>query len=591
MIGSKAETIHAAIEDFHRARRKAALQQILARITGRSVDLLDYEDVRRKLRATNRVDRGLQEIPLDAIVGSVGRVKDFTRTFLPKTDSDEYRWANVKTMATGLVGLPPIELYQLGDVYFVLDGNHRVSIARQLDSKTIQAYVTEVNIRVPLTPKDDPEKIIAKARYVEFLDRTNLDRLRPEADLQMTLNGQYRVVLEHIDVHRYFMGLDFRRDISYAEAVEHWYDTVYLPIVEMVRERGLLYDFPQFLEADMYLLIAEYQEELKQVLGWDVEMETAISIIGEQKSSRLGQRFRRFGERLLDVITPDEMEAGPPPGQWRRERLFSRQDDRLFHEILVALPGISDDWRVLDQAIQLAKMENGRIHGLHVVETGQYKRLQTITRLSEEALFTQVQEAFQQRCANAGVVGNLAIERGTISRIIVERAAYSDLVMLPLNHPPGNLPLQRLSSGLITIIKRCPRPIITVPPGQITPMDRILLAYNGSAKAREGLFIATTLALRDEVDLTVVAINEQADAEGYLDEARAYLTDHSVTVARFVEKTTDNRPKAILETAVMYRCNLLLMGGITAQPWIHAILGSNVDKLLRQSPIPILISR
>ncbi|MCP5099853.1 MAG: universal stress protein, partial [Chloroflexi bacterium] len=147
------------------------------------------------------------------------------------------------------------------------------------------------------------------------------------------------------------------------------------------------------------------------------------------------------------------------------------------------------------------------------------------------------------------------------------------------------------ASGLVTIIKRCPRPIITVPIKPTLPMDRILLAYNGSPKSREALFVATYLASRENVDLTVVAINKNADAADLLDEARSYLAEHGISVARFVEKTAVNRPKAILDTAKMYNCNLLLLGGFLAQPWLHAVLGSNVDELLRQSPIPLLISR
>src|SRR5690606_22485780 len=155
--------------------------------------------------------------------------------FLPKSNTSEERWARVKMAVSDLTGVPPIEVYQLGDAYFVIDGNHRVSIARQLGTPTISAFVTEVKTRVPLTVHDNPNEIICKSRYAEFLERTNLDKLRPEADLLMTFCAQYSVLLDHIDVHRYYMGLDFQRDVAYEEAVAHWYDEVYMPVVEMVR--------------------------------------------------------------------------------------------------------------------------------------------------------------------------------------------------------------------------------------------------------------------------------------------------------------------------------------------------------------------
>ena len=72
-----------AKEDFHRARRQAALQQVYNRMTGKSDELLSYDDVRRALKAKNPIERGLQEIPLDAIVGSVGRYADFIVSQLP----------------------------------------------------------------------------------------------------------------------------------------------------------------------------------------------------------------------------------------------------------------------------------------------------------------------------------------------------------------------------------------------------------------------------------------------------------------------------------------------------------------------------
>ena len=149
MDETTASSYDIAVQDFQRARRSATMQQILARLRGKSDTLLCYNEVRRQLQAGPAVERGLQEIPLNKIVGSVGRYQDFTRAFLPKRDSNKDRWARVKAAITDMKGMPPIEVYQLGAVYFVNDGNHRVSVARQLGSKTISAYVTEIETRVP----------------------------------------------------------------------------------------------------------------------------------------------------------------------------------------------------------------------------------------------------------------------------------------------------------------------------------------------------------------------------------------------------------------------------------------------------------
>jgi len=238
------QSISRIVEDFRRARRRAGLQSVLAQLTGQSVELLAYDDVRRKLHGVESATVRRQEVPLDAIVGSVGRHRDYDRTFSPLRDSDLERWVKVKQAVTGLGGVPPIEVYKLGDAYFVKDGNHRVSVARQLGAKTIDAYVTEVDTDVPFGPGDTPDDLIIKTEYADFLERTRLHKLRPGADLRVTVPGRYETLLEHITVHRYFMGLDERREVGFEEAVAHWYDTVYLPVVALLREHGLLQDFP-----------------------------------------------------------------------------------------------------------------------------------------------------------------------------------------------------------------------------------------------------------------------------------------------------------------------------------------------------------
>ena len=183
------KSYQAAVMDFQQARRTGALQEIVARLTGKSADLLSYEDVQQKLRLAGRSDRGLQEIPLDAIVGPVGRYPDFTRTFLPLNSRDEQRWASVKHVVDQLSidALPPIEVYKIDQAYFVLDGHHRVSVARRHGLSTIHADVTEVRTKVPLAPDVTPDDLIIKAEYAGFLEATRLADLRPDVDLSVTV--------------------------------------------------------------------------------------------------------------------------------------------------------------------------------------------------------------------------------------------------------------------------------------------------------------------------------------------------------------------------------------------------------------------
>ncbi|HYN87360.1 MAG TPA: hypothetical protein VER55_02460, partial [Ardenticatenaceae bacterium] len=274
-----------AKEDFQRARRQAALEAIMARLQGRSTELLPYEEVRRKLGATGNMERGLREIPLDAIVGSVGRYSDFTRSFLPLKSNSEERWAKVKIAVTDS-GFDPIEVYQLGDAYFVRDGNHRVSIARRMGSPTIPAYVTEIRTKAPFSPDMQPDDLIRQEEYANFLERTSLDEQRPEADLETTVPGRYRRLEQQIEAHQAHLRDHWNKQTTFPEAAADWYDYVYLPVARLIREKGILQDFPGRTQTDLYLWILEHRDELSQALGWDVTVEAAATTLVEQTSAQ-----------------------------------------------------------------------------------------------------------------------------------------------------------------------------------------------------------------------------------------------------------------------------------------------------------------
>ena len=567
-----------AIRDFQRARKEAAMQQVLARVQGKSSDLLCYDDVRRHLRATGKpIERGLQEIPLDKIVGSVGRYQDFTRSFLPKNDSNEERWARVMTAITDMKGIPPIEVYQVGDAYFVKDGNHRVSVARQLGSKTISAYVTEVETRVPLTADDDPDEVICKARYADFLESTNLDKLLPKANLFMTFCGQYQVLLDQINVECRLLGDDSNLDCEGGDwntAVLTWYKEVYLPVVKLIRELGVMHRFPERTEADIYVLLSEEREELEEALQWRLDPQTAVTALLQE------QQPRPLLSRFIDVVAPS-LEQGPQPGSWRQQQIALSREGHLFENILVLLEGIEDDWRILDRIIYWAQQDNDHILGLHIVDKQSQTNSEAVQKLRAE---------FERRCQEAGVNGEFAIEVGSLTKTIIKRAAWVDLVVINLTNPPEAQPLARLRPGWGRLIQRCPRPILAVPNAIQTDFNNALLAYDGSAKADEALFVATYYAVRWRMDLTVLTVGTQHTDTIALDLAREYLEKHGVTWANYVlgeEPISD----AILTTAAQYNSNFLIMGGFGRQPLQHIMLGSTVEHMLREFKRPMLICR
>ena len=552
----------------------------MARLTGRSAELLSYETVRQMLKGKVSQQIGLKEIPLDAIVGSVGRYSDFTRSFLPRQDEDRERWARVQSKTSTMEGLPPIEVYQVGEVYFVRDGNHRVSVARQFGSTHIEAFVTEVETRVPLTPDIQPDDLILKAEYTDFLELTNLDEIRPQADLTVTMAGQYPKLAEHIEVHRYFMGLEQQREIPFEEAVGHWYDQVYLPIVQGFREHNILQHFPERTEADLYLWLSDHRAALEAALGWEIDPEVATMDLVEKFGPRAQRRILHVSRELPEPLTPDELEAGPAPGMSRRERLTLHRDDCLFADILVPVHDDGSSWSAVAQAVEIACRENARLLGLHVVRSAAEK---------ESDRVRAVQAEFARQCERLGVRGTLAVDVGRVARRICERSHWVDLVVVGLAHPPVAQPIARLSSGFRTLIRRCSTPVLAVP-GVFSPLSRPLLAFDGSPKAKEALYIATYLAARGQVPVVVVTVVEgKRVALDALDEAGTYLENHGVQ-ATVVQKIGPVAP-AILETASEYDNDLILMGGYGYRLVREVVLGSAVDAVLRASQQPVLICR
>ncbi len=282
-IGIFAMTLHRdSLRDFDSARRKAFVQRILAFVTRQSLDLLPFEQVREQLRLRDRHFRGLQEIPLDQIVGSVGRYQDFTRTFLPRSDGLRERWAAVKDRVKE-GGLPPVELYQVGETYFVRDGNHRISVARAQNVPDIEAFVWEYPSLVPLKPGDILDDLLIKQGYVAFLEKTRLNKLRPDQHIVLTAPGRYRDLLEHIAVHRYYLGQQAGREVVAEDAVASWYDNVYQPIIRAIHKQEMLKQFPGRTEADLYIWVSRWQYELSERYGILISPENAVDDFAERK--------------------------------------------------------------------------------------------------------------------------------------------------------------------------------------------------------------------------------------------------------------------------------------------------------------------
>lgn len=573
-------TRSSAIADFRSARQKAKVLELYAFIQRKPINLLRFEEVREKLKANIAASKELKVIPLDAIVGSVNRYEDFTRNFLPRDNIDEERWANIVIASQKSTKIPPIEVYQIGEVYFVSDGHHRVSVARTYGKKAIRAYVTEVKSRVPLPPDTEPDDIILNAEYTNFLENTNLDHIRPSADLRVTSPGKYLILEEHIKVHMYYLGLEKKKEITYSEAVGHWYDTVYLPLIGVIRKLGLLRDFPNRTETDLYLWLHKYHAELSNKYGQDIGPSRAAFKLTSQFGNRIDQVIRRVTTKLGEYILPASIIDGPPSGSWRNEKLITHREDHLFSDILVPVNGSQGGWAALEQAILIASLEDASLHGLHVSN----KRLIKNYPKAEE-----IQAEFAHRCRNAGVSGSLVVSAGVVAKKITEFASWNDLIIINLTYPPSPKPFAKLGSGFRTLLQRSPVPVLVVPQ-TVSHLNRVLIAYDDSPKSREALYIAAYLACQQEFSLVVFSATENEKSNPELQSnAREYLGSKHID-AEFLIKIGESGD-LIVDTANEMNIDLILMGGYGLKPIFQAVLGSTVDKVLRESRKPVLICR
>ncbi len=282
--------------DFERARQKAFLHDVLAVFARRPNDLISFHDVRSRVSPERESYRGIQTVPIEKIVGSMDRFRDFDRAFLPRQNHTAGRWKNVDRAYYEDKTLPPIQLYQVGDVYFVKDGNHRVSVARGKGQQFIDAEVIEGHVRAPLYATMKPDELLLQAEYAEFLRRTDLDRLHPDHDIRPTALGRYDEIWDQIEGHRLWLEHIWHRPASVAEAVNDWFEYIYCPIIRVAHERGVMDRIRGHTEADIYLWVMRHRHELERRVGHDVSPADSAADYAEHVTPLTG-----LPDRVIDA--------------------------------------------------------------------------------------------------------------------------------------------------------------------------------------------------------------------------------------------------------------------------------------------------
>ena len=285
---------------FDRARRRSAYARLagVLRREGPS-ELLPLDEATRRLRPFARRYVGLRPIPLSQIVGTDSRGSDFDREFQPRRPGIRERWQQVE-QAFPDAAFPPIVVYQLGDVYFVIDGHHRVAIARQNRMETIDAEVTELKARWHLPADADIVELIHAEQERVFMDESGLAEAHPDIQMRFSRPVGYIQLLETVQLHGYHLMLDSGRVLPRAEIARDWYANVYLPTVEAIHAERLDEVCPGATDPDRFLWVWERRRDLMPEHGCRPLDDTARWASDQLARERRGVRSRlRRGALVL----------------------------------------------------------------------------------------------------------------------------------------------------------------------------------------------------------------------------------------------------------------------------------------------------
>lgn len=288
-------------EDFSKVRNKALFNSIQHLLSPEETQLISLNDIKELLHPDNEVYVGMKTVPVENIIGSEGRYNDFDNLFFPKHSHLKNRWLNIdKAYMKGVI-LPAVTLYEIGGVYFVRDGNHRVSVAKARGVEFIDAEVTSLRTEIRLTPGKSMETIIKQIIAYEkrhFYAMTNYGDITGDWSLDFTTAGQYDVIYNHILTHKYYINQKQVEEISMTDAIMSWYNTVYMPVVNTVNQHKIMKKFKRRTVSDLYVWIVKYWDELKKALGDDFSLDQALEDFTHIYSETISAKIKNYLKKV-----------------------------------------------------------------------------------------------------------------------------------------------------------------------------------------------------------------------------------------------------------------------------------------------------
>lgn len=288
--------------DFFKAKNKAFFNEIQHFLNPDESQLLSFSEIKNILKPKNEVYLGMQVIPVDLIVGSEGRYKDFDNHFFPKRAFLKNRWTSIDQATLKDVILPPIKLYEIGGLYFVRDGNHRVSVARSQGMENIDAEVvslqSEIKLKSGVTQSQILKQVIQYEKRV-FYAETAFGDITDYWNIDFSSIGQYDVIYNHIQIHKWYINQNQAEEIPMTDAILSWFNNVYMPVITIIKKRKILRKFHNRTASDMYVWMIKYWDELKQKFGDSISLDEAATDFTNEFGVGF---FKRFLQKLKKII-------------------------------------------------------------------------------------------------------------------------------------------------------------------------------------------------------------------------------------------------------------------------------------------------
>lgn len=286
-------------KDFDLARVKVFFSDMFSFLKKEGNELLSFEVVKKAVKPMNQVYQGVKAIPIENIKGSEGRYKDFDKQFLPRQSNTRGRWENIGTAHYKDIELPAIQVYKIGDVYFVRDGNHRVSVAKEKGKKFIDAEIIELKSKVFLEKDINYEHLILKEEYIKFIEQTGIDKILPDEKFEVSKLGRHDILLRQIKAHQKLLSSLAGNNASWDAAVHSWYNTIYFPVIQLIRKYKIMEHFKNLTVTDLYIWIIGHWNYLRARYDTSIKSEDAAIDLKEKYSEKIFYRCYKWIKNLF----------------------------------------------------------------------------------------------------------------------------------------------------------------------------------------------------------------------------------------------------------------------------------------------------